>query len=164
MSSRFRIPLIMIFAIIIFLVLAWFFLSWQTSQDISMVSVSTDKQEYHAGDTVHITIQNLGVHSIDIYCPAWCALGNFPTSVEQFSNGQWGYYAGFCPSIEPLFGSGLIKGEYIRHTLSAKGIFELELANLEALQLQQDRVLRIVYYLNAGNVPIYSNEFTIKKQ
>jgi hypothetical protein len=163
MSSRFKIPLIIILAITIFLVVAWFFLSWQTSQDISKVSVTTDKQEYHASDTVHIKIQNLGDHSINIYCPAWCALGNFPTSVEQLSNGQWEYYAGFCPSIEPLFGSGQIKGEYICHTLPAKDTFELDLVNLNALQLKQDRVLRIVYYLNAGKVAIYSNEFTVKK-
>ena len=163
MSSRFRIPIIMIMVTTIFLVVVWLFLSWQTSRDITTVSVSTDKQEYHSGDTVHIKIQNLGDQSIYIYCPAWCALGNFPTAVENYSDGQWEYYVGFCPSIEPLFGSGQLKGEYIRHTLSAGGTFELVLDNLSALKLQQDEILRIVYYLNAGNVPIYSNEFTVKK-
>ena len=54
------------------------------------------------GDTLHIRIQNLGDHAIDIFCPAWCVLGNFPSSVEKYSNGQWEYFAGFCPSIEPL--------------------------------------------------------------
>jgi len=159
-NSKVRILLISIFAIII-LVVVWYFSSWQTRQDISLVSVSTDRREYHTGNTVHISIRNLGDHSIDIYCPAWCALGNFPTSVEKFSNGQWGYFAGFCPSIEPLFGSGEIRGDYIRHILSDKGSFELALSNFESLHLQQDEVLRIVYYLDAGKIPIYSNEFII---
>jgi len=162
MNTKFKIPLICTFIIII-LVVAWCFSSRQINQDISLVSVSTDSQEYHAGDTVHISIQNLGNHSIDIFCPEWCALGNFPTAVERFSNGQWEYYAGFCPSIEPLFGSGLHKGDYIRHTLSAKSAFELEVSNFEALHLQQDEKLRIVYYLEAGKVPIYSNEFIVKQ-
>jgi len=162
MNTKFKIPLICTFIIII-LVVAWCFSSRQINQDISLVSVSTDSQEYHAGDTVHISIQNLGNHSIDIFCPEWCALGNFPTAVERFSNGQWEYYAGFCPSIEPLFGSGLHKGDYIRHTLTAKSAFELELSNFEALHLQQDEKLRIVYYLEVGKVPIYSNEFIVKQ-
>jgi len=162
MNNKVKISLISTFAIIT-LVVVWYVSSRQINQDISLVSISTDRQEYHTGDTVHISIQNLGNHSIDIYCPEWCALGNFPTAVERFSNGQWEYYAGFCPSIEPLFGSGLHKGDYIRHTLSAKSAFELEVSNFDALHLQQDEKLRIVYYLEAGKVPIYSNEFIVKQ-
>jgi len=36
-------------------------------QDPTQVSVSTDKQVYHTGDTVQVTIQNLGGRSVDIY-------------------------------------------------------------------------------------------------
>lgn len=98
---------------------------------------------------------------MDIYCPAWCALGNFPTTVERFSEGKWEYFAGFCPSIEPLLGSGLINDDYILHALSARSTFELELTNFDALHLEQKEKLRIVYYLDAGKTPIYSNEFTV---
>lgn len=161
MNTRIRILWIST-SIIIVLLVAWYLLSQQINQNIPLVSVSTDRQEYHVGDTVHINIQNLGERSMDIYCPEWCALGNFPTTVERFTNGQWEYFAGFCPSIEPLFGSGLHKGDYIRHTLSGNSAFNLELSNFKALQLQQDEKLRIVYYLDAGKTPIYSNEFIIK--
>jgi len=113
------------------------------------------------GDTLHIRIQNLGDHAIDIFCPAWCVLGNFPSSVEKYSNGQWEYFAGFCPSIEPLFGDYIIKDDYIRHSLSAKSSFELELSNLESLRLQKDEQLRIVYYLDEGRLPLYSNVFFV---
>ena len=162
MHTKVKIPLISTLAIIT-LVVVWYISSRQTNQDTSLVSISTDRQEYSTRDNRHLSIQNLGNHSIDIYCPEWCALGNFPTAVERFSNGQWEYYAGFCPSIEPLFGSGLHKGDYIRHTLSAKSAFELEVSNFDALHLQQDEKLRIVYYLEAGKVPIYSNEFIVKQ-
>jgi hypothetical protein len=161
-NTKVRILLIVPLAIII-VVLAWYISSRQINQDILLVSITTDRQEYRVGDTVLISIRNLGDHSIDIYCPEWCALGNFPTTVERFANGQWEYFAGFCPSIEPLFGSGLHEGDYIRHTLSARSTFELEISNFEALHLQQDEKLRIVYYLDSGKVSIYSNEFIIKQ-
>jgi len=161
MNTRVKILLIITLVIII-LAVALHFTSRLINQDLSLVSVSTDRQEYHVGDTVHISIQNLGDRSIDIYCPEWCALGNFPTTVEKYSNEQWEYFAGFCPSIEPLF-PRLYEGDYIRHTLSARSAFELEISNFEALHLRQDEKLRIVYYLDAGKVPIYSNEFTIKQ-
>jgi hypothetical protein len=125
------------------------------------VSVSTDKQEYYKGDTVHIIIDNQGDHSIDIYCPSWCALGNFPTTVERFSDGQWQYFAGFCPSIEPLFGSGVQEDGFIRHSLAARSSFDLAISNFEALHSEQDEKLRIVYYLGTGKIPIYSNEFNV---
>jgi hypothetical protein len=160
MRTWVKILLISLFAISI-LAGAWFFSSWQIHQAASLVSVSTDKQQYNVGDTIRIRIRNLGERSIDIYCPAWCALGNFPTEVERLSNGQWEYFAGFCPSIEPLFGSGYIKGDYIRHNLTAGSAFELELSNFEALHLQQAAKLRIVYYLDTGKTPIYSNEFIV---
>ena len=159
-NSKIKFLLGSILAMII-LVVVWCFSLWQTRNDLSLMSVSTDRQEYRVGDTVHISIQNLGDHAIDIFCPAWCALGNFPSSVEKFSNGQWQYFAGFCPSIEPLFGSGVVKGDYIRHSLSAKSSFELELSNLESLRLQKDEQLRIVYYLDEGRVPLYSNVFFV---
>jgi hypothetical protein len=127
------------------------------------VSVSTDKQEYCKGDIIHISIDNLGDHSIDIYCPSSCALGNFPTTVERCFDGQWQYFAGFCPSIEPLFGSGVLEGDYIRHTFSTINSFDLAISNFEALHPEQDERLRIVYYLGAGKILIYSNEFNVKR-
>ena len=159
-NTEIRILLIGILTIII-LIVVWGFSRWQTRSNVSQVSVSTDKTEYQVGDAVHVRIQNLGDHAIDIYCPAWCALGNFPTSVEKLTNGQWQYFAGFCPSIEPLFGSGSMKNDYIRHSLSAQGSFELELSNFASLHLQKGERLRIVYYLDAGRVPIYSNVFLV---
>ena len=144
------------------LIAAWVLRFWQTQHDVSLVSVSTDREVYSTNEPVQIHIQNLRDKDIDLYCPEWCALGNFPTTVERFSNGQWEYFAGFCPSIEPLFGSGVHEGEYIRHTLAARSSFNLELTNFQALKSQQAEVLRIVYYLGPYKVPIYSNEFTIK--
>jgi len=159
-NARIKFLLISTLSMIILIVI-WRISPWQTHQAVSLISVSTDRQEYRVDDTLHISIQNLGDHAIDIFCPAWCALGNFPSAVEKFSNGQWEYFAGFCPSIEPLFGSGFIKDDYIRHSLSAKSSFELELSNLESLRLQKDEQLRIVYYLDEGRVPLYSNVFFV---
>ena len=159
-NARIKFLLISTLSMIILIVI-WRISPWQTHQAVSLISVSTDRQEYRVDDTIHVSIQNLGDHAIDIFCPAWCALGNFPSAVEKFSNGQWEYFAGFCPSIEPLFGSGFIKDDYIRHSLSAKSSFELELSNLESLRLQKDEQLRIVYYLDEGRVPLYSNVFFV---
>jgi hypothetical protein len=160
MRTRDKILLISIFAILL-VVVVWYFSPWRSQLATSQISVSTDKPEYRVGDTVHVRIHNLGDHAIDIYCPAWCALGNFPTSVEKLTNGQWQYFAGFCPSIEPLFGSGSMKNDYIRHSLYARGSFELELSNFASLHLQKGEQLRIVYYLDTGKVPIYSNVFFV---
>jgi hypothetical protein len=131
-------------------------------QDPSLVSVSTDKQEYYTGDIVQVTIRNHGDRSVDIYCPEFCALGNFPTSVEYLSDGEWQYLAGFCPSIEPVLMNRTYERGYIRHSLAAKKTFNLELANFETLGHTPDRRLHIVYYLGPFKQPIYSNEFTFK--
>ena len=155
--------LLIISLITVVIVTVWNYSYHQIKQDISLVSISTDKKIYQARDKVHISIRNQGNHTIDIYCPVFCALGNFPTRVERLSNAGWDYFAGFCPSIEPLFGSGVYEGDYIRHSLSARSSFELEISNIEALGLQQDEKLRIVYYIRSAKVPIYSNEFTIKQ-
>jgi len=129
----------------------------------SQVYITTDKQQYRAEETAHISIRNIGDHSIDIFCPAWCALGNFPTTVEKFAYGQWQYFAGFCPSIEPLFGNYVYKDDYVRHELSAGSSFELEISNFDVLHLEPNERLRIVYYLGAQKKPIYSNEFTVQR-
>jgi siroheme synthase (precorrin-2 oxidase/ferrochelatase) len=163
MSMKTRILLSIALLVTLLLIGTWYFLTQRISNDGIQVSVSTDEQEYHVGDTVRIHIQNLGDHSVDIYCPGWCALGNFPTTVERSENGQWLYFAGFCPSIEPLFERGINEGNYIRHILSARSSFEVEISNLESLHLEQDERLRIVYYLGAGKKPIYSNEFVVKR-
>ncbi len=137
--------------------------SWShVNQDASQVSVSTDKQVYYAGDSVHITIQNLGERSVDIYCPEFCALGNFPTRVERLSEGQWQYLVGFCPSIEPSFMERFHDRGYIRHSLLPRNSFELQISSSETKHLGQDQSLRIVYYLGISKKPIYSNEFTFR--
>ena len=131
-------------------------------QDPTQVSVSTDKQVYHTGNIVHITIENPGERSVDIYCPAFCSLGNFPTRVEHLTNGEWQYLAGFCPSIEPVFMNSIYKRGYIRHSLAARNTFELEISNFERLRLEPGQRLRIVYYLGLFKQPIDSNEFTFE--
>jgi hypothetical protein len=161
MKNRAKYFLIITITIVTFAT-AWLILSRLVNQDTQGLSIFTDRLDYKSGDIVHITIQNLGGHSIDIYCPAWCALGNFPTTVEIFSNGQWGYFSGFCPSIKPLFVSGDLKGDYIRHTLSAGNFYKLEIDNFKTLQLEKESQLRIVYYLGIFKVPVYSNEFIVK--
>lgn len=67
-------------AVIIFI--APFLFTRGVYQD-TLVSVLTDKQEYYKRHTIHIDINNLGDHSIDIDCPSWRALGNFPAMVER---------------------------------------------------------------------------------
>lgn len=161
MRTKFRILISLGLLVVMITVIGWYLLTQKISPDILLVSVSTDKQEYYAGDIVHISVHNLGDHPIDIFCPEWCALGNFPTTVERFSDGQWQYFAGYCPSIEPLFESDTHEGNYIRHTLSAQSSFELEISNFETLRLEQNDRLRIVYYLGSNKTPIYSNEFTV---
>lgn len=161
MSIKIRI-LLGILVSIIFLGVGVYFLIWHMNRDASLVTISTDRREYQVGDIVQISIRNQGDHSIDIYCPEFCALGNFPTRVERFMDGGWQYFAGFCPSIEPLFGSGVFKGDYVRHRLSARGSFELEISNFESLHLAQAEKLRIVYLVGLGKKPVYSNEFTVR--
>jgi hypothetical protein len=146
---------------IFFLGVGLVFLAWRFNQDTALISISTDRQAYSLDDTVQVSIQNQGDHAIDIYCQQFCALGNFPTAVEKVVNGQWQYALGFCPSIEPLFGSGVPKGDYIMHTLPAEESFKLELSNLTSLRLEQAERFRILYYVGFTKKPVYSNEFTI---
>jgi len=146
---------------IFFLGVGLVFLAWRFNQDAALISISTDRQAYSLDDTIQVSIQNQGDHTIDIYCQQFCALGNFPTAVEKVVNGQWQYALGFCPSIEPLFGSGVPKGDYIMHTLPAEESFELELSNLTSLRLEQAERFRILYYVGFTKKPVYSNEFTI---
>jgi hypothetical protein len=150
-----------ILIIILFLSVGLYFLIWRINQDATLLSISTDRQAYSLDDTIQVSIKNRGDHAIDIYCQQFCALGNFPTAVEKVANGQWQAAIGFCPSIEPLFGSRVYKGDYIIHMLPAKGVFALELSNLAALRLEQAERFRILYHVGFTKKPVYSNEFTI---
>jgi len=87
MSTKVR-NLFSIAILAIIIMSALIFLTRRNIQDLSLVTISTDKQEYYIKDTAHISIRNRGDHSIDILCPAWCALGNFPTTVEKYINGN----------------------------------------------------------------------------
>ena len=147
---------------IFFLGVGLVFLAWRFNQDAALISISTDRQAYSLDDNIQVSIQNQGDHTIDIYCQQFCALGNFPTAVEMYVNGQWQYALGFCPSIEPLFGSRVYQGDYIIHTLPAKGSFTLELLNLPSLRLEGAERFRILYYLGFTKKPVYSNEFTVR--
>jgi hypothetical protein len=147
---------------IVFLGIGMVFLAWRFNRDAALTSISTDRQAYSLNDIILVRIQNQGDHAIDIYCQQFCALGNFPTAVEKYVNGQWQYALGFCPSIEPLFGSRVTKGGYIIHTLPTEGSFELELSNLSSLRLEGAERFRILYYVGFTKKPVYSNEFTIR--
>jgi hypothetical protein len=160
MSRKTRI-LLGILTAIFFLGAGLVFLAWRFNQDAALISISTDRQAYSLDDTIQVSLQNRSDHAIDIYCQQFCALGNFPTAVEKLANGQWQVAIGFCPSIEPLFGSRVYKGDYIIHTLPAKGSFALELSNLAALRLGQAERFRILYDVGFTKKPVYSNEFTI---
>ncbi len=160
MSTKTRILLsAALFTIV--LIGGWYFLNQWRGQDVTQVSVSTDKREYFTGNTIHIRIQNLGDRSVYIYCLEQpCALSVFPAKVETFVNGQWKYSDGLCVMSGQLFEQDLISdGRYIRHTLSARSSFELEVS---ALLLKEDERVRLVYYLGPGKKPIYSNEFIVK--
>lgn len=141
-------------------------LFWWTGRacpDTAMVSITTDRQEYTMDDTVSVTIQNTGQDPVSIYCPSWCALGNFPTAVERLVDGRWEYSLGFCPSIgSPLENRGTPDGDFIRHTLPPGGSFRPELTNLGSLRHGGNGTYRIVYYLCGGREPEYSNPFTIR--
>ena len=150
-----------IFVVMILLGVSLALLTWRINQDVSSIEISTDRRAYELSDTIRVSLRNQGEHAIDIYCQQFCALGNFPTAVEKASDGQWQYAIGFCPSIEPLFGSGVAKGDTIMHRLPAGGSFELELTNLASLRLEREERLRIVYYLGPTKRPVYSNEFTV---
>lgn len=162
--SRMRQRVNLFFGLLLILALLFavgLFIVCRINRDATLVSISTDRQAYQVGDIVQISIQNQGDRSIDIYCPEFCALGNFPTRVERYMDGQWEYFAGFCPSIEPLFGSGVHKGDYVRHRLLARDSYELEISNFEALHLATTDRLRIVYFVGVAKRPVYSNEFTV---
>lgn len=140
---------------------AFFIMLAMNNREAELLSVSTDKSAYEADEPVHIFIENFTRHAVNIYCPAWCALGNFPTQVERYREGGWEYFLGFCPSIEPLFGSGTYTGKYIRHQLGAGEVFELAISGFESAELTENDRLRIVYYVGFARRPVYSNEFTV---
>jgi hypothetical protein len=144
------------------LVVGWGLLSLFFHEDFTKLEISTDQQEYQVGEIIQVHIQNWDDHTIDIYCPMNCDLGNFPTTVEKYQDGEWEYLAGFCPSIEPLFGNYQYEGDFIIHSLAPGSSYDLELTNLEALHLKEDVKLRIMYYLNSGRSTIYSSDFTVK--
>lgn len=140
----------------------WLLVRWRTAQDLARITISTDRASYAAGDTVEVLILNSNRHAVDIYCPAWCALGNFPTQVERFEDGDWVPYLGFCPSIEPVFGSGELSGGMIRHRLSAGAAFELRLSAFESAAPPGGQRMRIVYQAGPFRLPVYSNEFSLQ--
>jgi hypothetical protein len=144
------------------LLAGWYILAGQTARDEKGVTVLTDKTEYSAEETVRITIRNASNQPVDIYCPVFCALGNFPTTVERSVDGGREYFAGFCPSIEPLFGSGEYEDDFIRHSLAAGDSFELEISGFRAMSMHQDEMLRIVYYLGVEKTPVFSKTFIVR--
>ena len=162
MTKTGKIILALVLLGVTILVVGGWFIYQFFNEDFTMLEISTNKQEYQVGEIIHIHIQNWDDHTIDIYCPMNCALGNFPTTVEKFQDGEWEYLAGFCPSIEPLFGDYKYEGDYIIHSLEPGSSYDLEISNLEALHLQGEEKLRIMYYLNSGRSTIYSGDFTVK--
>jgi hypothetical protein len=143
------------------LVVGWGLLSLFSHEDFTMLEISTNQQEYEVGEIIQVHIQNWDDHTIDIYCPMNCALGNFPTTVEKYQDGEWEYLAGFCPSVEPLFGNYKVEGDYIIHSLEPGSSYNLQLSNLEALHPQKSEQMRIMYYLNGGRSTVYSSPFTV---
>jgi hypothetical protein len=144
------------------LVVGWGLLSLLSNEEFIKLEISTNKQEYQVGEIIQVHIQNWDDHTIDIYCPMNCALGNFPTTVEKYQDGEWEYLAGFCPSIEPLFGNYQYEADYIIHSLAPGSSYDLQLSNLEAMHLQDAVKLRIMYYLYSGRSTVYSADFTVK--
>jgi hypothetical protein len=143
------------------LAVGWWLVSQFFQEHFVKLEISTNQQEYQVGEIIQVHIQNWDDHAIDIYCPMNCALGNFPTTVEKYQDGEWEYLAGFCPSIEPLFGNYPAKGDYIIHSLAPGSSYDLQLSNLEALHPQKDVQMRIMYYLDGGRSTVYSNSFTL---
>jgi hypothetical protein len=142
---------------------AWYWSGGIACSDASVVSVSTDRTAYTVGETVHITIRNNGSRPADIYCPSWCALGNFPTAVERRVAGRWEYFAGFCPSIgSPFENRGTPEGDFIRHSLVPGASFEVGIGNLDAFRLEGEEDFRIVYYVCGGREPVYSGGFSLR--
>lgn len=143
------------------LIAGWYILAGQTARDEKGVTVLTDKTEYGAEETVRIIIRNASNQPVDIYCPVFCALGNFPTTVEHSVDGGWEYFAGFCPSIESRFGSGEYADDAIRRSLAARDSFKLKISGFRAMGLHRDETLRIVYYLGEEKTSIFSKSFIV---
>jgi hypothetical protein len=128
-------------------------------EQVVQLLISTDKDTYQVGETIHVNIVNYSDRTIDIYCPMNCALGNFPTTVGRFEDGGWVTLAGFCPSIEPILGDYPLKGEFIVHPLAPGDGYDLELTNLDALRGEQN--LQVMYNLEGGRAAIYSSPFAV---
>jgi hypothetical protein len=161
MTSKTHVYLLLILAALL-LAGGWYLWAASACRDQSLIAVSTDRPGYSSGETVHISVTNNGDRPVDIYCPSWCALGNFPTALERFVDGRWVYSNGFCPSIgSPLEQRGVLEGDSIRHTLPPGGSFHPELSNLGALRLDREERYRIVYHVCGGREPVYSGVFTI---
>jgi hypothetical protein len=154
------VALVFIFIIALSGIVAYYAL--REASDISKIIISTDKKEYHIEDTVYINISNTGASPINIYCPMFCELGNFPTTVQKLTGTKWEYYSGFCPSIDPILGNGEYEGEYISHKLDGKSSFTLAISNFRSMGKNEEIRLRIVYYIGVSKTSIFSNEFTMK--
>ena len=107
-DAKMRILWVVLFAAAILfamVIVAVFFLIQRINQEVNSVSVSTDKQEYQAGDIVHISIRNSGDRPIGINCPMWCALATFPRRLRSRWMARGSTLLAFAPALSLCLGA-----------------------------------------------------------
>ena len=138
------------------------------------LTITTDKTEYQPEEKVKITIQNNQDKEIAICSVVlFCNIGNFSTTIEKYENDKWGFSVGHCVWLRQLpikqlskFDAGDVQeydADTDEHRFTCYNLLPRSSLKLEikGSDLDRNKKLRAVYYLEKDKMPIYSNEFTI---
>ncbi|MEA1936531.1 MAG: hypothetical protein U9N04_00240 [Patescibacteria group bacterium] len=136
------------------------------------VVITTDKTEYEQGEAIIITVQNEQNREIEI-CGQRDMLASFENSlpfvIEMYENYKWQYKDGYY--AWPIFEGDykdfdfmtLFKYNKYEYDLCCDVLPKSSLKLKFSTSIVGERI-RIAFYLGDRNIPVYSNEFTIKEK
>jgi len=132
----------------------------------TQVIITTDKTEYKQGDIVIITIQNKGRKTVEVCGLLRCAgLATLHTNVEEYKEGEWRVITGYCPTVGfKRKKNSIVKDDLLCYSLAPKDLLTFSIPSfLSDYKIDESKRVRVVYYVDNKENPIYSNEFIIKK-
>ena len=141
--------------------------SFGTEFKENQVTITTDKTEYKQGDIVIITIQNKGRKKVEICGLSKCAgLATLHTNVEEYKEGEWRAITGYCPTVGfKREKNSIIKDDLLCYSLAPKDLLTFSIPSfLSDYKIDESKRVRVVYYIDNKESPIYSNEFIIKER